>query len=179
MRWEELFADLEARFAAAAADELNAEVADRIRSEAARVGAAERLAVAVGSTVRVVALGGASASGTVRRSGPDWLLLAESYGADVLVLLSAVAAVTGVPRGVARPGGGGAVGARLGLGSALRAIARDRLPVVLDLVDGTTSGGTVERVGRDHLELTDTVTRGSAAGTVLVPTAAVAMIRRR
>jgi len=99
MRWEELFADLEARFAAAAADELNAEVADRIRSEAARVGAAERLAVAVGSTVRVVALGGASASGTVRRSGPDWLLLAESYGADVLVLLSAVAAVTGVPRG--------------------------------------------------------------------------------
>ncbi len=179
MRWEQLFADLEARFDAAADADLSAEVADRIRSEAARTGIAERMAVATGTTVRIVSLGGASASGTVRRTGPDWLLLAETHGADVLVALGAVAAVTGVPRGVAGPGGGGMVGARLGIGSALRAIARDRLPVVLQLVDGTTTGGTVERVGRDHLELADTVVRGFATATVIVPTSALAMVRRR
>jgi len=179
MRWEQLFADLEARFAAAADDDLSAEVADRIRSEAARVGLAERLAAAAGATVRVVALGGASAAGTVRRAGPDWLLLAEAHGADVLVPFAAVAAVSGVPRGVAGPGGGGVVGARLGLGSALRAVARDRLPVVLQLVDGTTTSGTVERVGRDHLEVADTVVRGAASATVIVPVSALAMLRRR
>lgn len=179
MRWEQLFADLEARFAAAADAELTAEVADRIRSEAARTSLAERLAGATGAVVRVVALGGAAASGTVRRTGPDWVLLVEAHGADVLVPFAAMAAVNGVPRGVGSPGGGGAVGAGLGLGSVLRAISRDRLPVVVDLVDGTTTGGTVERVGRDHLELADTLVRGAAAPTVLVPMTAVAMVRRR
>lgn len=190
MRWDELFADLESRFAAAQDAELSAEVADRIRSENARTGLAERLAGATGREVRVVALGGALTTGMLRRTGPDWLLIAERGGSDVLVPLASVGVVTGLTGAVAQPGGGGVVAARLGLGHALRGIARDRLPVVLDLVDGTSTGGTVERVGRDHLDLSDGGSdraraagqgpgAGPAAGARTVPTAAVAMLRRR
>ncbi len=182
MRWDQLFADLEARFAAAQDAELNAEIADRVRSETARTGLADRLAAATGSALQVLALGGTTATGTVGRTGPDWLLLTESNGVEVLLPLSGIAAVVGLPRSVGRPGGGGMVGARLGLGSALRAIARDRWPVVVELVDSTTASGTVERVGRDFIELADPTVRGDVSfGTRgrAVPTAAIAMIRRR
>lgn len=188
MRWDELFADLEAQLAAARDAELSAEVADRVRSENARAGLAERLAGATGHELRVVALGGAVTTGILRRTGPDWLLLAEAGGSDVLVPLASVGVVTGLTGAVAPPGGGGVVAARLGLGYALRGIARDRLPVVLDLVDGTSTGGTVERVGRDHLDLSDAgsdrawdsgIRPRRAAGSRTVPTSAVAMLRRR
>jgi len=190
VRWDELFADLESQFAAAQDAELSAEVADRIRSENARTGLAERLAGATGREVRVVALGGAVTTGALRRTGPDWMLIAERGGSDVLVPLASVGVVTGLTGAVAQPGGGGVVAARLGLGHALRGIARDRLPVVVDLVDGTSTGGTVERVGRDHLDLSDAGSArvrdaghgpraGPAAGPRTVPTSAVAMLRRR
>lgn len=188
MRWDELFTDLEAQLAAALDAELSVEVADRVRSENARAGLAERLAGASGREVRVVALGGAVSTGVLRRTGPDWLLVAEAGGSDVLVPLASVGVVTGLTGAVATPGGPGVVAARLGLGHALRGIARDRLPVVLDLVDGTSTGGTVERVGRDHLDLSDagsdrawhSGTRSDgAAGSRTVPTSAVAMLRRR
>lgn len=187
MRWDQLFADLEGRLAAAADAELSAEIADRLRSESARRSLADRIAAATGSALQVACLGGATATGAVARTGPDWMLLVEPNGVDVLIPLSGVAAVIGLPRTVGRAGGGGAVGAALGLGSALRAVARDRLPVVLELTDATTTGGTVERVGRDYLELSDTTgsvraraTGGSYATRArAVPTSAIAMIRRR
>lgn len=185
MRWDDLFADLEARFDAEQEAELVAEVADRIRSETARTGLAERVAGAVGSQIRVVTLGGARSAGWLRRSGPDWLLLDEAGGAEALVQLSAVTLLSGLPRTVGRPGGGGRVGARVGLGTLLRGVARDRLPVLVDLVDGSTAGGTVERVGRDHLELVegggavDRQRSGSSRLATVLATAAIAMVRRR
>lgn len=182
MRWEQLFADLEARFAAVEQAGFAIEVADRIRSEAARTGLAERMAGAVGAGVRVVTLGGATTTGTVRRGGPDWVLVDEPGGTEVLVPLASVAVVTGLTRSIGRPGGGGVVGARLGVASVLRGIARDRLPVVLDLVDGTRVGGTVDRVGRDLIELADTGPdgdrRAGGARSSVVAIAAVAQVRR-
>ena len=190
MRWDELFADLESQVAAALDAELSAEVADRVRSENARAGLAERLAGAVGNEVRVTALGGAATTGTLRRTGPDWLLVAEGGGSDVVVPLASVGVVTGLTGAVAPPGGGGVVAARLGLGHVLRGIARDRLSVVVDLVDGTSTGGTVQRVGRDHLDLSvagsprmrdtgDEPRAGRGGGSWTVPMSAVAMLRRR
>ena len=70
--------------------------------------------------------------------------------------------------------------ARLGLGSALRALARDRARVTVHLVDGSAVAGTIDRVGADFLEVRDR--SGEAAGARppavrTVATVAIAVIR--
>ena len=90
-------------------------------------------------------------------SVPQWLLVAEAGGREVLVPLArgAVAGRAARP-GRSVPGEGGQVFARLGLGSALRGIARDRLPVqVVAHRRRACSAGTVDRVGADFVELTE------------------------
>ncbi|NUU16471.1 hypothetical protein HP550_04320, partial [Cellulomonas humilata] len=69
----------------------------------------------------------------------------------------------------------GAVEARLGLAHALRALARDRAVVRID-VGGTDLVGRVDRVGADHLDLSDV---GDASGRVpwTVAFAAVRVVR--
>ena len=184
MRWERLFSDLEARFDADADADLRAEVADRVRGEVGRTGLADRVAGGLGAAVWVGTRGGTAVTGVLRASGPDWLLVDEDSGAEALVALTAVTTVGGLPRAVGRPGGGGRVGARLGIAAGLRGIARDRVPVVVELVDSARLGGIVERVGRDHVELTE----GDPAegrrmpgrsAPVLLSIAAVAVVRRR
>lgn len=192
MRWEKLFADLEARWSAMADAEFAAEVADRVRSEIARVATGDRLRAGRGSFVRLQLLGGTVVEGTLRSVGPDWLLVADqgAGGVEVLVVTRALAAVSGLGRGGAAPapvgaaGAGGAVGARLDLAYALRQIARDRLPVVVTLLDATAVVGTIDRVGLDHLELAEhpaaEVRRArEISATRLIPTGAVAAVRLR
>lgn len=155
MRWEHFFADLEGQLDRARADELAAEVADRTRAEAASIRLVDRLRGAVGHPVRVSLRGGLSVSGELRRVGPDWLLMAETGDREVVVVGSALLAVTGLGLRSSTPGGEGSVAGRLGLGHALRAVARDRAPVVLLLVDGARLTGTLDRVGADFVELAE------------------------
>jgi len=78
------------------------------------------------------------------------------------------------------PGEGGQVFARLGLGSALRGIARDRLPVQVVLTDGSVLAGTLDRVGSDFVELTEhgeVRRRGEVTGVRTVPFVAIALLR--
>jgi hypothetical protein len=72
--------------------------------------------------------------------------------------------------------------ARLGLGSALRAIARDRVQVVIGLLDGSAVTGTVDRVGSDFVEVAEhgpgePRRRSEVSGVRAVPFAAVAVVR--
>jgi hypothetical protein len=161
VRWEELFADLEAQVAADDRAELDAEVAERTRREAARLRVVDRLrgAEAAGHTVTVTVVGGAAAGASVETGrvggvGPDWVLVVRD-GAEVLVVLAAVESVLGLGPESTEPGSEGPVVARLGLGHALRAVARDRAEVRLETTAGTVLVGTIDRVGADHLELTD------------------------
>ncbi len=80
MRWDRLFADLEARFDEIADAEAAAELADRQRVAFGAVRATQRLAGSSDQPVRVRLAGGASIGGVLRTVGPDWLLLTEGAG---------------------------------------------------------------------------------------------------
>ena len=112
---------------------------------------ADRLGGALGAPVVVRCRGAGPVAGVLVDAGPDWLLVAEDAGREALVAGAALLAVTGLGRRTAVPPGG--VRARLDLRRAVRALARDRSPVQVVLVDGGLLSGTVDRVGADFLEL--------------------------
>jgi hypothetical protein len=182
MRWQRLFDDLEAQIEQADQAMLDAEIADRTRREMARIRLADRLRASAGESVvsRVSGLG--LLCGVVEASGPDWLLVTEPVGSEVLVPLRALLTVSGLSARAAVPGSEGAVDARLGLGYALRRIARDRSTVVVTLADGSTARGVVERVGADAFDLAEPVGSGvrpaPAKSWQTVPFHAVSAVRR-
>lgn len=150
MRWQVLFADLEAQLAAAEAAELAGEVADRSRRELATVRLPDRLRAARGTEITVVVAGLGPTAGRLDAVGADWLLIAPAQRPAALLPLAAVVSVSGLSA-AATPGS--PVSARLRLGYALRGIARDRAVVRLRLVDGRELIGTIDAVGADFLDL--------------------------
>jgi hypothetical protein len=154
-RWHRLFADLEAEADAAERASLRAEVADRTRAEVGRLRLHDRLRAAVGDSLHCHLLGAGAVVGILRDVGPDWLLLTEPTGAEVLVPLGAVGAVTGLGPRSAPPGSEGLVAARLDLRYALRRLVRERAPVTVLLTDGTALAGTLDRVGADFVEIAE------------------------
>lgn len=151
--WEALFVDLEAQADALERVERSAEIAERTRIETAATSLVDRLAAAVGRQVVLGCAGGLRVRGQLVRCAPTWLLLTEGGGRETLVVVAAVTSVAGAGTLVRAPGSGGQVAARLGLASALRGIARDRLPVRVQTRDGQMLDGTIDRVGADFVEL--------------------------
>ncbi len=80
----------------------------------------------------------------------SWVLLGRT-GREELVPLAAIASARGV---VHRACPLGEVAARLGLGHALRALARDGAAVVVVTAGGQTRG-RIDQVGADHFDLVD------------------------
>jgi hypothetical protein len=157
MRWSQFFADLESQADALATAELDSEVAERTRIEVAALPLADRLRAAEGRPVGVDCGAAGILHGRLARGGGDWLLLADGSGRETVVALGAVLSVSGLPRWSAAQvsAAESLVSSALGLRHALRALARDRAAVRLVRVDGTTLAGTVDRVGRDFLELAE------------------------
>lgn len=182
MRWDDLFADLEAQSDALEVAERAAEVAERTRIEVGGIALRDRLAAALGASVRLQLLGGRVPAGTLVRVGPDWLLLGEAAGRECVVATAAITSVAGVGRS-ADAGPGGAVWAKLGLRSALRGIARDRSPVRIDLISGEAIDATLDRVGADFVEAArhapgEPRRRGEVREVVLLPFGALAAVSR-
>lgn len=182
VRWRELFADLEAQAEALDRAALRAEVADRTRREVARLGLRERLAPAVGQQLAVQLDGAGDIRGALAEIGPDWLLLRETTGAELLVAAQAVLAVAGLSRRADSPEAVGEVGRRLDLRWALRGLARSRAGLVLLRRDGAELAGTLDAVGADHVELAEhpvgEARRPAAVRQVrLVPLAAISALR--
>lgn len=183
MRWDGLFADLEAQAAALHSAERGAEIEERTRAEAGRLTLLDRLRPAVGATVRVRSRGGVSIAGDVRQVGSEWILLDEGAGREALVVLSAVTSIAGLGRLSAVPDTMGVVQLRLGLRHALRGIARDRSPLRLHLVDETVLDGTLDRVGADFIEFAlhapgESRRRAEVREVLVVALSAVAVLRR-
>jgi hypothetical protein len=154
MRWQQLFADLQAQFEEEEAAGVRAESASRTRAEVGAIRLADRLAGSVGLRVGLGCGDAGAVSGVLVDVGVDWLLLEEA-GREDLVALSAVRTVSGLGRRTAAPEPGGSVRARLDLRWALRGLARDRAAVQLVLDDGGVLTGTVDRVGADYVELAE------------------------
>ena len=149
MRWEALFADMEAQLEAAQAADRAVEVADLTRAERASVELGDRLRAAQGADVRIAVAGGHVVDGELLEVAAQWLLVGEGPR-RALVPLAAVVAVRGLPaRSIPARS---EVARRLGLGYALRAIARDRVTVRI-ATDGSVLAGRIESVGADHLDL--------------------------
>lgn len=148
MRWELLFADLEARLTAAERAELDAEIDERARDERADVALAGRLLAAKGRRIVLVVRGGTRVAGTLVDGAGTWALV-ESVTGEALVPLAAVTSIEGLPRVAAAVG---AVDARLRMSTVLRELAEARVPVIVE-ADGGHWRGVIVAVGADHLDL--------------------------
>jgi hypothetical protein len=155
MRWQQLFADLQARFEEQETALERAETASRARAEIGAVLLSDRLRGSLQRPLAIRCRGAGEVAGVLSDVGPDWLLLAGDGGREVLVARAAVVLVGGLDRSTAAPAAPGAVGGRWDLRRALRALARDRSPVQVVLDDGTVLAGTLDRVGADYLELAE------------------------
>ena len=158
-RWAALFADLSAEFEGEEARERDDEVRDRTRAEHSRIAIADRLAAHDRADV-VVRTPAGPVRGPLTGAAPDWLLVGET-----LVPRTAILTIGGLTAAAREPDA--APRGRLPIGYALRVIARERAPVVVTLVDGSTLTGPIDRVGRDHVDV----------GGQAVPYRAVATVR--
>lgn len=182
VRWTRLFADLEAQLEQTEAVDLASEVADRTRREVSSIALVDRLVPAVGSQL-VISCGEAGpVSGRLSEVGPDWLLLEEQRGGEVLLNLAAVHSVSGVGPMTEAPAG--KVWRALDLCWALRGLARGRVAVQVVMRDGVSWTGTLDRVAADHCELAahaagEPRRPGAVAEGVLLPVAAISLVRSR
>ena len=154
MRWDALFADLEAQLAAAGQRDLELEIDERARVDAIDVELVGRLRGSLGLRVGVHVGSGTVYEGTLSHVGNQWLVLDE---ARHQLLIAHAAAVRF--SGLSRVAEGAGVGIRRGLGlaSALRGLASDRATLAV-LVSQAAAGaavrhGVIDRVGRDHFDL--------------------------
>lgn len=158
MRWDELFADLEGQLEhGLGAEEREAELEEE-RLRIGRASLRDRIAAlaAAGASLAVRLVDGSVVELVPRTVGRDWAsgdLVGSS--AQAVLPVSAVAALLPTAAQVVQslePVALGAVTDRIGLAFVLRDLARRRRPVQLTLRGGTVSG-TVDRVGRDFLDL--------------------------
>lgn len=194
MRWDRLFADLEARFDEMEAAQAAAELADRERVAAGAVLMTQRLGGAIDQPIRLQVTGAARVTGTLRSVGPDWLLVEEGVGRDCIVALAAINSVEGL-RAATGPVLDG-LALRLDLRRALRGVARDRSPVTIAVtgtggavsdagsfgVSGPEISGTIDRVGADFVEVAvhaawEPRRAGSVRSVALVPLTAIVLVR--
>lgn len=155
MRWDELFADLEAQVDAKEAADLAAEVADRTRREAGQLRLVDRLLPTLGHEVRLQVAGAGQLGGRIEHLSVDAVLVRETLARHALVPLAALLSVSGISARSAAPGPHREVFERLRLPYVVRGLARDRSGVQVVLRDGATFTGTIDRVGSDFFELAE------------------------
>lgn len=151
MRWDALFNDLESQLQRAASVQDEGEIRDRLRSEQSSLTLVQRLIGQIGRPMDVSTTGGRALTGILTHVGSQWLALAVE-GRSVIVPLSSLQSLRGLGRAVGQPLSG--VHAKLGTGSALRALSRDRAHVAVWLGSPASRfTGVIDRVGADFFEL--------------------------
>jgi hypothetical protein len=142
--------DAAARWAAEERDDLEGEVAERIRAQWARVRWLDRFREARGRPAALGLLGGHAVQGQVCDAGRDWLSL-RSGTTVAVVRAGAVLSVDGLPDAADAVEETATAG--LAPGHALRRLVAGRRPARLLLVDGSRVEGTLVRVGADAVDV--------------------------
>jgi hypothetical protein len=170
MRWDNLFDDLESQLE----QELGAEEGDLLAEEERlrlgrltlrdRIIAMARPGDAPPEQLRLALRDGSAVTVAIASIGRDWLV-GELIGArrgSCLVPLTAVATLLPTSEQLARSVGAElavepavSLSARLGLAFVLRDLCRRRAAVDLSPASGERLHGTIDRVGRDHLDLAE------------------------
>lgn len=159
MRWENLFDDLGSQLERGLAVEGDELAREDERLRLARLGLRDRLDAVAGRTVVVTVRGGGLLDVRVDQVGRDWMAGATDGRRDVVVPLAAIASVA-MPLEVSRASvappraGRDGLAARLGLAFVLRDLARRRRLVEIVLTSGRCIG-TIDRVGRDHIDVAE------------------------
>ena len=161
VRWDDLFADLEGQLAQGLGAEDLDLAAEEERLRLGRLGLRDRIAAFAGEELALELRDGTRARLRVETIGRDWIsgAASEARGASCVVPLDAVAAVLPgverVARSMAAPAEHpDALSRRLGLPFVLRDLCRRRVAVEI-LTASRALHGTVDRVGRDHLDLAE------------------------
>ncbi|MBF0673510.1 MAG: hypothetical protein IR160_13090 [Salinibacterium sp.] len=168
MRWDNLFDDLESQLEGGLrADEADLLVEEE-RLRLARLSLRERLSALMqeGGAVRLLLVSGQTADLTPATLGRDWVsgelatvgtarhhAIVPFSALQGVVLTRAQVSNSIVPSARAATAEGEGLSARLGLGYVLRDLCRRRSAVTISFTAGGTAHGTVDRVGRDHLDL--------------------------
>ena len=181
MRWDQLFADLEGQLDAEAAAELRGEVADRTRREQAAMTVLDRLAAYRGHPIQLGVAGVGRVEGRLVDVAAEWLLVEEHPGHPSLVPARSWVWLTGVGS-LTSVQPSSSMARRLGLTSALRAVAQQRRPVRVRTTEAAETTGTIDRVYADHFDLAehpaDAPRRpADVLGVRLLPMASVALVR--
>jgi hypothetical protein len=183
MRWDALFTDLEAQLAAGERLDLEAEIADRMRADAAAVELADRLRGSLGLRIGVEIVSGSRFEGTLSHAGSQALVLHDPRR-QVLIPYAAAVQYEGLARLAVREQS--KVRQQLGLASALRGLSRNRTRLWVLAVrwagPETALHGVIDKVGRDHLDLAVTEDgedrrESNVRKMVTVPFSALAAIR--
>ena len=167
MRWQNLFDDLEGQLESGLGAEEVDLLAEEERLRLGRLALRDRFrALHVddpGARVAVAVRGGLRVSLTIAALGRDWIAGEVDAGAlrSAIVPLAAVTAIEPAGGQLAAslrvdpsPEPPTALSARLGLAFVLRDLCRRRAAVEVH-ADGEHRHGTIDRVGRDHLDLAE------------------------
>jgi hypothetical protein len=148
VRWDDLFADLQAQWEAELRADDDVEIRELAEAEAAGTSFGDRLRARRGAPLTVRLADGSDRTGVVADVAQEWVLIAERERRH-LVPVAAIAVAW--PLGGAAPAPG-AVERGLGLGHVLRALAAEGHDVVVRTRGGDHAGLLV-RVGADHLDI--------------------------
>jgi len=157
MRWDELFADLQAQFAATATAQAHLEVAELAEAEMAATTLSDRWRAKRRQELWLRLRDGTDRTGTVADVAQEWIVLAAG---PRRTLIPRHAVVLARPLGHSAPPPS-RVESALGLGHVLRAMAQEQLDVVVHTVAGIYRG-RFTRVGGDHCD----VVTGSTVATI-------------
>ncbi|MFB7250279.1 hypothetical protein [Microbacterium sp. NPDC056234] len=160
MHWDGLFEDLEGQLASEWEAERAALDAESERLRISRIDVRTRLRTlaAAEASVTVELPAGRLIAGRVVEIGADWLAMSPSHSRGTsLIPLTAVRGIRmdhgmllasldpAVPSSELRE--------RMTLGFVLRDLARRRVPVTIEDLDGSRRHGTIDRAGTDHFDL--------------------------